>query len=212
MWWRTGSPASQRVLPDGSLDLICFNGKLIVAGPDTVAHLTSDAAGANYWGVRFAPGQGPGIIGVPAHELRDQRVDLADMWPAATVRRWEERAAADPVAALEQMAAERAAERDVEADPSIAGVVAELQSGATVAAVAAATSWSERQLLRRSLDAFGYGPKTLARILRLNRALAMARDGIPFATVAARAGYTDQAHLSHEVKALSGVPLKSLIG
>jgi AraC-like DNA-binding protein len=44
----------------------------------------------------------------------------------------------------------------------------------------------------------------------MNRALAMARTGTPFATVAAVAGYADQAHLSREVKALAGVPLSEL--
>ena len=49
--------------------------------------------------------------------------------------------------------------------------------------------------------------KTLARVLRLRRALALARAGTPFATVAVRAGYADQAHLARDVKALTGVPL-----
>ena len=69
----------------------------------------------------------------------------------------------------------------------------------------------ERRLHRRCLDAFGYGPKTLARILRMNRALALARGGTPFATVAAQAGYADQAHLARDVKDMAGVPLSSLI-
>ncbi|OMI40139.1 AraC family transcription regulator [Streptomyces sparsogenes DSM 40356] len=64
---------------------------------------------------------------------------------------------------------------------------------------------------RRSLAAFGYGPKTLARVLRLNRALDAARAGTAFAEVAALAGYADQAHLAREVKALTGVPLGRLL-
>jgi AraC-like DNA-binding protein len=72
-------------------------------------------------------------------------------------------------------------------------------------------AFSERQLHRRSLLLFGYGPKTLARILRLGTALDLARGGAPFGRVAAEAGYADQAHLSREVKALAGVPLSTLI-
>jgi AraC-like DNA-binding protein len=67
-------------------------------------------------------------------------------------------------------------------------------------------------LHRRSLTAFGYGPKTLARILRLQRALALARKGVPFAETAARAGYADQAHLARDVRELAGMPLGQLVG
>jgi AraC-like DNA-binding protein len=60
-------------------------------------------------------------------------------------------------------------------------------------------------LHRRCLDAFGYGPKMLARVLRMNAALDRARAGLALAEVAAVSGYADQAHLTREVKALAGV-------
>jgi AraC-like DNA-binding protein len=71
---------------------------------------------------------------------------------------------------------------------------------------------SERQLRRRSLAAFGYGPKTLQRILRFRRAVALARRGVPFVDVAVDAGYADQPHLAREVRELAGVSLGELIG
>lgn len=77
--------------------------------------------------------------------------------------------------------------------------------------VAATVGLSERQLHRRSLAAFGYGPKTLTRVLRLNRALTLARGGVPYAEVALVAGYADQAHLAREVRALAGLPLSRLL-
>ncbi len=64
---------------------------------------------------------------------------------------------------------------------------------------------------RRSLAAFGYGPKTLARILRLGRALDLARAGVPYAETAIRTGYADQPHLAREVKQLTGMPLGELL-
>jgi AraC-like DNA-binding protein len=45
----------------------------------------------------------------------------------------------------------------------------------------------------------------------LNRALDLARTGTPYASVAAQAGYADQAHLSRDVKALAGAPLRVLL-
>jgi AraC-like DNA-binding protein len=213
--WQLTVPAeesTQRVLPDGCLDLIWSDGGLLVAGPDTTAQVGLGRPGAGYTGLRFLPGTGPTIIGVPAHELRDRRVPLSDLWPAAQVRRLTQQVAqaADPAAALEEIAAGRL-RRAEPADPTIAGIVAGLRTGASVAATAERVSLSERRLHRRCLTAFGYGPKTLARILRMNRALDLARTGTPFATVAAAIGYADQAHLAREVKALTGVPLGVLV-
>ncbi|REK86328.1 AraC family transcriptional regulator, partial [Streptomyces inhibens] len=93
-----------------------------------------------------------------------------------------------------------------------AAVAAALARGRPVAEVARAVALSERQLHRLSLDAFGYGPKTLARVLRLVRALDLARSGMPYAQVALRAGYADQAHLAREVKSLAGAPMGVLLG
>jgi AraC-like DNA-binding protein len=70
-----------------------------------------------------------------------------------------------------------------------------------------ATGLSQRQLHRRCLAAFGYGPAVLARILRLQRVLQLARlhEGpLRLAALAAAAGYFDQQHLAHEVRAIMG--------
>ncbi|WP_435823673.1 helix-turn-helix domain-containing protein, partial [Micromonospora haikouensis] len=68
-----------------------------------------------------------------------------------------------------------------------------------------------RALHRRCQALFGYGPKTLARILRMRRALALARAGTPLAEVAAASGYADQAHLSRDVRDLAGVAPAALL-
>lgn len=203
---RPGDSDVKRVLPDGCMDLLWSGTGLIVAGPDTSAYVGQPAS---YTGLRFAPGTGPGILGVPAHELRDQRVPLEDLWPAARVRRLAGTLAAaeTPGVALERLALDLAEPPD----PALDELVRQLRDGTPVAEVATDTGWSERQLYRRSLAAFGYGPKLLARILRLNRALGLARTGTPFADVAFQAGYADQAHLSRDVKTLAGVPLTELL-
>jgi AraC-like DNA-binding protein len=90
-------------------------------------------------------------------------------------------------------------------------VLARLRAGSSVAATADALGWTERALHRRCRDAFGYGPSVLRRILRFRGALRLAGQGVPLATTAARAGYSDQAHLAREVRALAGVPLGQLI-
>ncbi|MGW5671155.1 DUF6597 domain-containing transcriptional factor, partial [Micromonospora sp. NPDC003776] len=70
-----------RVLPDGCLDLLWSSrAGLLVAGPDRTAHLSLSVPGERWVGLRLPPGVGPAVFGVPAHELRDQRVPLADLW------------------------------------------------------------------------------------------------------------------------------------
>ncbi len=193
------------------MDLIWTDGRLIVAGPDTRAHGAAEQRRpAAFAGLRFPPGTVPALLGVRAVQLRDLRVPLEDIWPAARVARLAGRVsgAADRLAALEAVAAEVLPDRN----PAVELIVKSLDAGAGVAETASLLDMHERSLHRRCLDAFGYGPKTLARILRLNRALSLARKGVPFATVADQAGFADQAHLARDVKDLAGVPLSSLIG
>ncbi|MEU0719290.1 helix-turn-helix domain-containing protein [Streptomyces lavendulocolor] len=210
VWTRAGGPApSFSVLPDGCMDLLWSEGRLYVAGPDTRAYVPEHPT-ARYAGVRFAPGDAPALLGVPAHELRDRRVDLAALWPGDRVRRLAERVtdAADPAAALEALALRRAADAP-RPDPLLRAVVDGLNAGWTVARAADAVGLGARQLHRRSLDAFGYGPKTLARVLRLQRALALVRSGLPYAVAAVEAGCADQAHLARETRALAGTTLSA---
>ncbi|MFE2495604.1 helix-turn-helix domain-containing protein [Streptomyces scopuliridis] len=212
VWTRTaragdGSPPYP-VLPDGCMDLLWIGGRLLVAGPDTRAYAPEGIDGLYCAGVRFAPGTAPALLGVPAHELRDRRVELADLWSPAEVRRLTARLAAapDPTAALEAVALRRAAAAGPP-DPLLRAIADALEAGRTVAATADTVGLGARQLHRRSLDAFGYGPKTLARVLRLQRALTLVRAGAPFAASALAAGCADQAHLARETRELAGLTL-----
>ncbi len=210
--WEAALPAGaapfvQRVVPDGCADLMWLDGGLVVAGPDTGPMPSLMRPGARVGGVRFGPGAASAVLGVPADALRDARVPLRELWGAEADRLAERVAgAADRRIALVTAVAARV--RPV--DPLDAAVVAGLARG-TVRQVADEVGLSERQLRRRSLAAFGYGPKTLQRVLRFQRALGLARAGVPLADVAYRAGYADQAHLANEVRALGGAPIRALL-
>ncbi|MEU6770545.1 helix-turn-helix domain-containing protein [Streptomyces sp. NPDC046759] len=199
------------VLPDGCMDLLWSEGRLLVAGPDTRPYVP-EGPPRSWAGIRFFPGTAPTLLGVPAHELRDLRVDLADLWPGDRVRRLRARveAAPDPATALEDIAVDRAA-RTTPPDRLLRRLVERLDEGWPVSATAAELGLGARTLHRRCLGAFGYGPKTLARILRLQRALALARAGTPYAETAVRAGYADQPHLARDVRQLTGMPLGRLL-
>ncbi|MFI7464522.1 DUF6597 domain-containing transcriptional factor [Nonomuraea sp. NPDC049646] len=210
--------STQLVVPDACVDLVWGPGGLFVAGPDTGPVPTPMTAGDAYVGIRFKPGAVGAVFGVPIHELRDRRVPLAAL-PALTVPSSPLADAGDPALAPDpaaRLAAMRAAVltrlRETPApDPAAAAIAGALRMGRSVRDVAWAIGLSERQLHRRSVASFGYSPKTLQRVVRFQRALTLTRAGVPPAEAAVRAGYADQAHLSHDVKRLSGVPLGRLL-
>jgi AraC-like DNA-binding protein len=204
LWQRDVGPEPRRtpILPDGCLDLLWDGQRLFVAGPDATARWYRSPAGASYVALRFSGGTGPALLGVPAHELRDQTVSLERLLSSRAARVLAERIAADPAAALEAWAVERFTARGV--DPLGPRVLAMAGTGTPVAAMADRLGLGTRQLHRRCLPVFGYGPRRLARVLRLGRSLEVARSGAPLAQVAADCGYADQAHLSREVRDLTG--------
>jgi AraC-like DNA-binding protein len=216
LWQRVVGPEPRPtpILPDGCLDLLWDGHRLFVAGPDTTARRHQSPVGASYVALRFSGGTGPALLGVPAHELLDQTMGLERLWPGRAARVLAERVAADPVGALEAWAVERFASRDV--DPLGPRVLAMASTGTSVASMADRLGLGARQLHRRCLPVFGYGPRRLARVLRLGRSLEAARGGAPLAQVAADCGYVDQAHLSREVRDLTGTTptrlLQELVG
>ncbi|MFI9848508.1 DUF6597 domain-containing transcriptional factor [Nonomuraea sp. NPDC051941] len=138
--------------------------------------------------------------------LRDQPIRLADLPSLHS-------ADVAPPGRLDAMlaAVRGRLAREVPADPAGAAIAGALRMGRSVGEVAWDLGFSERQLHRRSLVTFGYAPKILQRIVRFQRALTLARAGVPLAEVAVTAGYADQAHLSHDVKRLSGVSMRHLV-
>jgi AraC-like DNA-binding protein len=207
--WRAGPAGrAQRVVPDGCVDLVWIDGEgLLLVGANTTAFTAAIGPGALAAGVRLRPGAGPALLGVAAEALRDARVPAGDVWGPGP----QERVAAAPGPAA--LAAELARRRPDAAppDPLVQAAVARLARPAgAVTTVAAELGVSERHLRRRVTAAVGYGPKRLARVLRLQRALAAIAAGEGLAGAAYGAGYADQAHFSGECRALAGVPPSAL--
>ncbi|HVV22114.1 MAG TPA: AraC family transcriptional regulator [Pseudonocardiaceae bacterium] len=210
LWERvaTGVPRASRILPDGCLDLIWDGQRLFVAGPDSAARMHT-GPGLPTVGLRFGWGVGPVLLGVPADELVDRTPDLAQLWPAKRARVLTERIADDPAGVIESWARRQLASCDL--DPLGGRVFGMADAGLPVAVMADRLGLSPRQFHRRCLPVFGYGPRRLARVLRLLRAVDRAGTGTPLATVAADCGYADQAHLSREMRALAGTTPTELL-
>jgi AraC-like DNA-binding protein len=204
---------TDRILPDACIDVIWTGTDLFVAGPDTGPVVNARAPGSFFVGVRFSPGHGPAFLGAPAAAILDQRVDLADLWDEAGVARLRDDLAAQPSLA----AAGRALERHIGTrapadDPLRAAHVTHLAADHDVADVADALGLTERTLHRHCTHDFGYGAKTLHRVLRFRRFLARAEAGTEtLARVAAECGYADQAHLTRDCRRLSGLAPAALL-
>ena len=193
-----------RVIPDAVMDVVCFEGKLLFAGPDTSATLVPSSPGAVTWGLRFAPGIAHALLGVSAAEIADQRVELHELVRLDSAML--DAASLDPATALRQAVVElwMRVSPDAAALRLAHSVDQAARAGLSVRNMAELHGLSERTLRRFSDRVFGYGPKTLAAIHRLQRALRYARAGSSHGEAAALARYTDQSHLAREARRLTG--------
>ncbi len=164
-----------RIPPDGCMDII---------GGDVVGSLGSPMlarleAGDEATGIRLRPGAFTALYGVPAQELADLRVPLADVVrPRALLAAVRDADRPDPLAALAMQ------------QPDVKRLARE-------------SGYSERHLRRRLMAATGHSPRKLARIDRM-QALFAAGRGESWARTAVEMGWYDESHMINDVRALAG--------
>jgi hypothetical protein len=146
--------------------------------------------------------------------LVDRCVPLNDCWPHDASRSLAERldaarCDAQIIAALEEATLRRTSPPP---DPAVRLTVLEIKRRVALGmSCSGQAGWSlpisGRQLRRRFVAAVGYGPKRFERVMRFQHFLRLAGafgKGRGLATLAAEAGYADQAHLSRECASLAG--------
>ena len=220
-----GETYVRRVLPDGCVDIVWDGDRLVVAGPDTGPVDVDPRPSGFYVGVRFRTGLAPTVLGVPSSALLDLRVDAEAVLGTERAGRLAERLSelASSPGSLRTVAAELEdavaawLPRSADPDPLVEAAVAALGErdmvARPVAALADRLGVSERHLHRRCQAAVGYGPKTLDRVLRFRRFLALA-EVTPLAglaRLAVAAGYADQPHLNRECARLAGTTPATLV-
>jgi AraC-like DNA-binding protein len=225
VWTRGPEPAERahRIVPDACADIVWITGRrLLVAGPSTGPVVSTIPRGGSAVGVRFRVGAAGSALGVPARELLDGYADLEAVWGDAGAELAHRLAAAptlDAAVAILTAAVERRLPPPEAIDPVVrAAAVGASRPRTPVEALGAGLGVGERQLRRRFDDAVGYGPKTLQRVLRFQRFLALAEaeraaDAAEpdLAQLAFAAGYADQAHLTRECTRLAGLPPAALL-
>jgi AraC-like DNA-binding protein len=210
LWTLRGSdaPRSERILPDGSFELIVHLGepftqaglpqpRAMVMGQIRRAVVVTPSSRADVIGVRFRLGAAGAFFPIPMRELRDLVVPLDDVLPGASQRLFD---AGDHIAAVQSMLLARFRKPDRLVARAVE-LIRRARGDVRVRALAAAIGTSERTL-ERAFDAHaGMGPKTLARIVRL-QASVRGED----------AGYYDDAHRIHEFREIAGVTPSQFFG
>jgi AraC-like DNA-binding protein len=192
-----------------------------VLGPRTTTLLVSkELRDCDILAVRVHAGVAKALLGVPATELRGQLIDLEDLWGTTVAQQVREQAAsvADPSdrlrlverfvhARIRSSSAYGAAQRAL-------SLCRELASGerTSVRRVAEWTGMSHRALIRTFDEHVGLKPKAFHRAARLRRVIETLGSSNPnrqsaegWAAIAAAFGFSDQAHLIDEFRALTTV-------
>lgn len=241
-YWLVESPASvpgavETVVPDGCMEMIFHFGAPLSeakAGLAPAVHprafvggqireaIDLHATGAiGMLGVRFHPYGAHPLLEVSMDEIAERTVDLTDLaGPRARALVERLREAGDHETRFALAEGFLLALLDHARDPDsltrrAVGLLAAAEGGTSVRDVARALAVSERHLNRRLHRHVGLSAKSLARILRLQRALRAVRSGeaATLTDAASAAGYFDQAHFIKDFRAFCGTtPSRFLAG
>lgn len=233
-WQQMPSARPHRGISDGTLPLVLSFGptttlredgaagtqqeRSFLGGPDDRVWMIEAATFAGVQ-VDLTPLGAHRLLGLPLEHLTGQVVGLDALLGAEGDRLVDRLGSAPHWPArfhlLEGWLRDRVA-RGPRPDPGVVHALDRLDASrgrVRVEALADELGWSPRRLHRGVRRTTGLAPKRLARLLRFRHAHEeLQRPGGPdLATVAAWAGYADQAHFTREVKAFSGLTPTELL-
>ena len=185
----------------------------VVVGAHSEYFVIDTAEQHSVAGVHFHPGGAFPFFGLPAGELRNRMVSLADLWGrrAAELR---EQVLEAPTPGLKLALLERALlallVRSQPRHPAVAFALGEFRSAPhtrTISSLTGQIGLSPKRFIQVFDSEVGLTPKLFCRIRRFQRALRLTHKGRPvdWAGVAAECGYFDQAHFIRDFRAFSGV-------
>jgi AraC-like DNA-binding protein len=157
------------------------------------------------------------LFGMPARELWDTSLELADVVGGVGDELWERLQLADGwterFAACDDVLTRLAVHDPVAAELEVCwDLLAASHGTVPVATLAAETGYSRQHLTRRFRDEFGLSPKRAGRVMRFERARQLlATPGVTVGQLAARCGYADQSHLTRDVAAFAGCTPSELL-
>lgn len=165
-------------------------------------------------GAHFKPGGAAAVLGFPAHELRDEVVELDAIWGLAAIDLREALLAArgprSKFETLEHWLLQRLKSRKLDAREQARVFWARDRLLAAepprIGELATELGISHRRFIDEFRSHVGLTPKRFGRIRRFQHVVAQvaARKSIDWADLAYTCGYFDQAHFAHEFRAFSG--------
>jgi AraC-like DNA-binding protein len=158
--------------------------------------------------VEFRLGGAAAFLRMRLGEACGQVVELDDVWgPEGGLLRERLCEAATPATKFRVLEAVLIEHIARSADPAVACALSVLESGASVAEASSRVGLLPKTFVRRFREQAGLAPKQLSRVRRLQRILASIHRpaDVDSCQVAAQHGYTDQAHLIHDFRDLTGV-------
>lgn len=206
-------------LPDGTalillrvLDAAGHDGDLSVSGPRTRALFKSVRPIPLALRIRFRPGGLAPFLGVPMNAIADRFVHAHELWgtdgsalrDALLAARSDEQRVRLVEAALVERAARTPEPVQARLARRAMAALSDPTKPVRVDALASTLGVSDRHLRRAFSETVGIGPKAFARVARLQRALARMHGSATWTSIAADAGYYDQAHMIAEFRALVG--------
>jgi AraC-like DNA-binding protein len=211
-----GSALELDLLPDGRTTLVFREleggrGELWVNGPRTRALVKKATGLARAVMFQFKPGHSAPLLGVAAHTLTDQKVQLEDLWGHAASELAQDLLAApgltDMMDRLSRAFSSRVPPTFEPASARIARQAVRLIEGGELRVdhVAERLGVTPRHLRRVFTESIGVAPKEFARSVRLQRAVQSAAASPDWARIAAESGYYDQAHLISDFRDLVGL-------
>lgn len=210
---------AHHVLPDGCISLVFrgglngSQGPLIVSGPHLKEFRVEVRGGDQYWGIKFWPDVGGAVLGLSPVECRGRsdlmatRCAAHSQWLSPLLSKcasFDEAFLVFKDFVAKQKTLCQSLDREVR---SALLAINQSDGSEEISAIAAKVGLSPRQLQRRFQARVGLTPKEYARIRRMRVALTKGLEERPkgWAAVAAETGYADQAHLSRDAAALTGL-------
>jgi AraC-like DNA-binding protein len=186
-------------------------GDVAILGPRTRALFKTPTGVARVVVLQFKPGWSAALLGVTASSLANRIVLLEDVWGRRGsdlgLELLETRTLPEVIDGISRAIAVRVRQSSESSSARLARRAARLLEGNAirVESVAAQLGVTARHLRRSFAENIGIGPKDFARGVRLQRAVRMAASSRDWASIAAAAGYFDQAHLIADFRQLVGV-------